>query len=360
MRQTALFLTITLLFTGLLPVQSAGAQDAAVQQLTAVPGAASTLASLVNSYRAQNGLAPLIVDSGFSANTQSFADSLMAAAPPVANGCPNASINHASGAAIAASAPAGTVAYGENLAYYCHPNFSTHPQEMFNGLRNSAAHNTAMLNPRWTHMGVAASRWGHSTMLVNRFAEVPGTNTTQGTSGSSADRSGGGQAAASPTAVSENTLRGPSVASPTAVPTAAPAAPQPTPVPQQAVVQPTPTPVASAPSTATTQDSTTTSSSNLGSASTADAPAADTSSASSTGASPTPTVAEAAPAATTAPAATEAISDDPEPATASAASGDAQLAFTGQSTWILLGFGSGLVLLGLALTTAGRRRSTGR
>lgn len=326
-----------------LPAARVAAQDGGVANPTA-SGDAATLASLVNSYRAQNGLSQLIVDPTFSANTQPFAFELIGQFPPTApeagfaNGCPTGSLYHDSGGAIAASAPAGTVGWAENAGYVCRVEFAQHASAIFEGLKNSPSHNATMLNPRWTHMGSAAVTWGFSTVAVHRFAEVPGS---------------GAPASA--------------VAAPTAIPTVntAPATridPEPTQVPSSPVAKatgaqateaaaPEPTKVFSGPSTAITAPTAVPTV-----AAVAPAPT-EAVSGPSTALAPTATAVAAADD-TSGSAATSSENSsqtDTETESASDPAGAPALAFTGGSSWLLAAAGIALVVSGQLLKRAGSR-----
>lgn len=251
-------------------VPSAFGQDASVPSPTPSGSHASSLAQLINQFRVANGLNVLIVDAGFSAATQPFANELIGnhapPAPPAGFNyqCPtvvagaqkpgqgSATLYHDSNASIASSIPAGAIAWSETVGFECQAFFADHPQGMFDRLVASPSHNAILLDPNWTHMASSAARWGQSTAGVQRFAQVPGAQPA-----------------------------------PTAVPTAAPTA-APTPVPTAApTAAPTTAPVATAVPTA--------------------------------GATPAATPPPATPAATPPPAATPAATPDVAPTTTAAA-----------------------------------------
>lgn len=289
-------------------ISGAGAQtiDPAVPSPTVSSGDSAQLAAMVNDYRIANGLNPLVIDAAFSAASEAHAQVLSSLnpTPPAPPGysfwCPEASASsfyHDSAANQLASAPAGSVAYGENIAFRCSTSFATHPDDIMVGWKNSPGHDTNMLNPNWTHIASVAVRWNNTTIAVHRFASVPGTT---------------------PPAVS-------SVASPAA---AVAVAPEPTAAP---AVAPVPT-VTAETTTATDTAATDTA-----------ATAADTTSTSDSTAATTTTESADTTAITTAATDTTAAATP-----GSAANGAPQLAFTG--TNLNLAFvGVALIVVGLGI-----------
>jgi len=186
---TLLTAVLTVLLTALLlgvGTLKAGAQDidSPVPNPTVSSSDGALLAQMVNDYRVANGLNPLVVDSSFAARTEAHAQRLTSlnptgATPPgYAFWCPSTSPSsffHDSVDAQWASAPAGAVAYGENIAFRCSQSFSTHASDIMTSWKNSPGHNTNMLNPDWTHIGSVSVRWNNVSIAVHRFATVPGT-----------------------------------------------------------------------------------------------------------------------------------------------------------------------------------------
>lgn len=171
---------------GAAAIAPAGAQsvDPPVPQPIIAEADGATLASMVNDYRVANGLNPLVIDASFSAATAPHAlllSSLNPAPEPprgYAFWCPEATRStfyHDNDANQKASAPAGSVSYGENIAYRCSPTFGLHASDIMTGWRNSPGHDQNMLNPNWTHIASVAVRWNNTTIAVHRFAKVPGT-----------------------------------------------------------------------------------------------------------------------------------------------------------------------------------------
>lgn len=325
--------------TGLV-VSGASAQgaDPAVPSPVVSGSDGAALAIMVNEYRVANGLNPLVIDQAFTARTEAHAQLLSSLnptpAPPAGYDfwCPETSQStfyHDTVDNQLASAPAGSVAYGENIAFRCSTSFATHAGDIMTGWQESPGHNTNMLNPTWTHIASVAIRWNNSTIAVQRFASVPGTPvpaaTNVATPGVATAADPGSTAAVTTTADTTTTATGSTAA---------------------VAADATATTDAGTTAATTTADAATTTDAGTTDAATTDAAITDTTATTDTTAAATTTDAATTDAATTADTTTtDAAATTAEAATAPAAP---QLAFTGTNL-NLAAAGIALIVVGLGI-----------